>query len=602
MNSAIEVNDTNEETKMDVYTYRECEDFANALPTVIAASGNFSLGKECLNETYKTDKVVSKKLLIATIPVRTKDWFIDFNVLSLPVGIFVAWMLIMYCISVGMRVIQLVVLQIISPAAIICYLSPNKENTFTKWLKVYIATYIDVFIRIAIIDFVVLVSGLVLETNNLSSDSGVTTTDGMKFWIIVFMIMALLSFAKKAPDLIKKLLPSNLQSGLSFGLSAKERPGFGMVTKPAKRVASYGVSAGVGGFANALIGTVDRARMAKRLGKTGAQRFGAAMSGLGGGILRGFKQGFHNKGNFMKNIPAGFKAQHQADVKYENLIASGGTARGVLWSKASSHFGETEGQFLTRIINDADRMDDFKKQMYAAADEAVAVKSAKDTWQNMIYDAKIYGEGEEGLNKFEKAKQAAYDRYRGLHNSFVEAAIRNETTYAGGDMNEDDQRYAAGVRSVIASANTYSESHSVKKWDEYAKVNFVETDVASDLKKSIDNLKRDNFASEIEFVREKNSLMDQYKEQLEKDRQSFINAARSVIEDNSGNITFELNGVTTTIHTNDDMYSKYKEMFSTINMAEDDRGDYVAVGPIVTRKDLADASNAAYNQIGRAHV
>ena len=186
------------------FTYEVCKENAETLPSKIASYGSMEDGLFCLNARYETDD--------------GSRFYIEFNLLSLPIGIVVAWMLIMYCISVGMRVIQLMFLEIISPVAFVSYLSPKKDNMFGKFWKVYFATYIDVFIRIAIIDFIVLLSGVILETDNLWESASSTET----FWLSVFMILALLSFAKKAPDLIKKFLPESA-SGLSLGLQTPKQ-------------------------------------------------------------------------------------------------------------------------------------------------------------------------------------------------------------------------------------------------------------------------------------------------------------------------------------------------------------------------------------------
>lgn len=435
------------DSDMEDYSFSDCIQYTHIMYTTIQNEGSFAIGSECLVEKFESDVSGTTQ----------KKFFIDFNLISLPVGLFVAWTLLMYCVSVGMRVIQLAVLQIISPAAIICYLSPNKENTFIKWFRIYVSTYIDVFIRIAIIDFVVLLSGLILEFNQVST-SGVSLTSKMEFWAQVFMILALLSFAKKAPELFNKLLPDKLQSGLSLGFGTKDRAGLGILGG----ALGFGTGIAVGGAANAFVGAIDRGKMAATLGKNKRQVAAAALSGLGGGLFRGARYGLQNKGNFMKNIPAGFKAQHDSDVKYEQLIASGGSMHGVLGSKVGSHFGETKGQTYNRRIADLDKMDQFKKDMYAAADEAHEVKSAKDTWEHMTYNAQDWGGN---MEAFESAKSDAYDRYRNLRNSFADAAIRGEETYLGGSMDDDDKRYAADILATVSSANAYSKSHSVKRWD-----------------------------------------------------------------------------------------------------------------------------------------
>ena len=157
-----------------------------------------------------------------------EEYYINFNwIFSTVVAIFTLYFLLNYCISVGVRIVQLAVLQIISPMAIIGYLAPKSDNMFTKWGKLYFATYIDVFLRIAIINLVVYLCGVIME--NWNEGGGVFWTsvgapEGVtRVLIMVMMIMALLSFAKKAPELIKQLFPQST-SGISLGLDKNNNP------------------------------------------------------------------------------------------------------------------------------------------------------------------------------------------------------------------------------------------------------------------------------------------------------------------------------------------------------------------------------------------
>lgn len=282
-------NTDDEDPMMDKYTFSECVTYTYIMYTTIQNEGSFSIGNKCLTEKFEYD-VGSGRM----------EFFIDFDLISLPVGLFVAWTLLMYCISVGMRVIQLAVLQIVSPAAIICYLSPNKENTFTKWLKLYFSTYIDVFIRIAIIDFVVLLSGLILEFNQATP--GGTLTSKMEFWVQVFMILALLSFAKKAPELFKKLLPEKLQSGLSFGIGTEERAGLGILGG----ALAGGITGIIGGVA----------------GGKGLSKVSGFFSGAVGGVGRGLSAGWTGK-NLRESLANARKNQATANLNRAQRIASG---------------------------------------------------------------------------------------------------------------------------------------------------------------------------------------------------------------------------------------------------------------------------------------
>ena len=165
-----------------------------------------------LNESVKdTSPATNKKEEIATI---------DFSGLfAILVGGFMAYMLVLYCLDVGIRYFQLVFLQIMSPIAIMGYLSPKKDNMFSKWFKQCLTTYLDLFIRIIIIYFILLICtvlGDAYSTGKLFEGLG-NISDNIKAFTYIFLLMGLLAFASKAPKMLKELFPSMGAAGFSYG-------------------------------------------------------------------------------------------------------------------------------------------------------------------------------------------------------------------------------------------------------------------------------------------------------------------------------------------------------------------------------------------------
>lgn len=150
------------------------------------------------------------------------EYKINFNGLfAVGIGAFVFWMILMYCISVGTRYVQLIFLQIIAPIPIMCYLTPKKDNMFSKWVKQCTTTYLDLFIRVSIISFVLLLINQLFDNPELFMGVGDKQYSG---WITIFLVLGLLTFAKKAPDLIQELLPKSVtKASGDFGLSWKKR-------------------------------------------------------------------------------------------------------------------------------------------------------------------------------------------------------------------------------------------------------------------------------------------------------------------------------------------------------------------------------------------
>ena len=146
---------------------------------------------------------------------------IDFDGgLAIIVGALIIYILVLYCIDVGTRYAQLIFLQVISPVAIMGYLTPKKDNMFTKWLKQCTTTYIDLFIRIAIIYFILLICqvlGDAYGSGKLFEGLGEISA-GLKMFTYIALILGLLLFANKAPKMLQELFPSSGAAGIGYGL------------------------------------------------------------------------------------------------------------------------------------------------------------------------------------------------------------------------------------------------------------------------------------------------------------------------------------------------------------------------------------------------
>lgn len=123
------------------------------------------------------------------------------------------------CVDVIIRRFKLMLLEIISPIPIISYVDP-KDDTFSKWGKMYIATYLDLFLKLIAISFAIV---LLKQVREAIDGSGL---------LIFFYIIAILVFAKLVPSMISKIF--NIDS---LGGSFKDIVGMG------KKVLGAGVGA-----------------------------------------------------------------------------------------------------------------------------------------------------------------------------------------------------------------------------------------------------------------------------------------------------------------------------------------------------------------------
>ena len=167
------------------------------LSAEVQQSGNFSVYKNV------ADKIVDGTLTY-------------YSFVCFVAGLVVCWMLLSYCISLGFRVIKLAFYEIMAPVCIIASILPSQKEMLSRWIKTTLQVFLEVFIRTAILYFVIYVLNLLdvaFHDGNLFPDSEFI----LKSLGWVAIIMGLVTFMKSAPDLISKL--TGIDSGnMSLGI------------------------------------------------------------------------------------------------------------------------------------------------------------------------------------------------------------------------------------------------------------------------------------------------------------------------------------------------------------------------------------------------
>ena len=191
------------------------------------------------------------------------EYIVDFDAggfLALAFGIAVLYTIFIFTRQVGVRVIQLAYLQIIAPIPIIMYITPKGDEQLKKWGQQCSTTFLDFFMRCTIIYFAILVIQNIWETGFIGKllSAGTESSNGWEtMYVGVIMIIAVLTFAKKVPNLIKEIFPSlGGAAGFDYGLSFKKQ-----VVEPLKAgynsPLGWGLKLGKAG-AVAAIGAIDR--------------------------------------------------------------------------------------------------------------------------------------------------------------------------------------------------------------------------------------------------------------------------------------------------------------------------------------------------------
>lgn len=206
------------------------------------------------------------------------------------VGIYVVWTMIKLLIDVAYRSIKFLLLEVISPIAIISYIDPksSEKGLFSKWLSETLKTYLSLFIRI----FIFAMVSVILKQISVSSffDEGNILTR-------LFFILALVAFMKTAPKFIDNLFGTEISKGSDT------------------KFASDLLRGGLGAIGGAATGAIGGAVVAGRKNlPMGRSVWEGAKKGLTGGFSSARKGSFMDYG---KNLISG--ASGQAARKYFGL-------------------------------------------------------------------------------------------------------------------------------------------------------------------------------------------------------------------------------------------------------------------------------------------
>lgn len=160
--------------------------------------------------------------------------------LSTAAGIFLIYVLLNFCFDLAVRVVKLAFYQIIAPIPVVCRILPggNMKDVFSKWVKQVISVFLEVFIRIGIMNL-----GVFLITEIIDNFDGISGLNSLDFTqqciVMALLIMGVVIFIRQAPKLLGDLLHLDT-GGMKLGLMDKLAMGGGLLA-----------GAAVGGIATA---------------------------------------------------------------------------------------------------------------------------------------------------------------------------------------------------------------------------------------------------------------------------------------------------------------------------------------------------------------
>lgn len=203
--------------------------------------------------------------------------------LSTVVGVAVLWLLLIFCIDVAVRSIKLGFYQMIAPIPILSYIDPKsgKDGMFKKWYKACFSTFLSLFIRLAAIYLAIYIIINITQTGITDVVTGERITD---WWVIIFVIVGALIFAKQLPKILEDLTGIKLEGFTLNPLKKIENEALGgkAIKNTALGVGTAGLVGGaalvtgqglrVGAMKNALTGGIK----GEKFGKNFASSYGAA--------------------------------------------------------------------------------------------------------------------------------------------------------------------------------------------------------------------------------------------------------------------------------------------------------------------------------------
>lgn len=403
-----------------------------------------------------------------------------------------------FTVDIAVRSIKLAVLRIIAPVPIISYITPGaeKDGAFGNWVKTLTSTYIDLFIRLAVISFGAYIIVLLMDEDgglNIITTSTNWFTSGLA---TIFVIIGILVFMKQAPKFFKDMFGIKSDTSLFGGVGA-----------------ALGGAALVGGLAGSTIGSF----------KTGVSEGKELGLSRGGQIFRGVRAG---AGGLIGGAYAGGKAFMSNDKKIPSSVFSSMQKRNALRSTGSTFLGRTKSGAAAMLMGSslggkASKMADLYDNLTKAAQAHKSMVEDEALKDQSIMGTLSYTDHHGDVQSLDANYQDFYAQYQRALNS-------GKKFFDFSDSN--------GTRHIINTGSI--NSNRLEKFKQSQATNYLASDAGRD------NVKIQGTAKDLQFAANRVGMkIDAYKyDKYEGDRRpqemslkdvigASINAARDVKSD-----------------------------------------------------------------------
>ncbi len=400
-------------------------DLVNASCTSAKSASWF--GESLLNKALGFVKRASKtdRYVFAYIPI-----------LPAVTALIFAIILLSFSIDVAVRAIKLAMLRLIAPIPILSYMDPkgSKDGAFSSWVKALTSTYLELFVRLALVYFVIyLIQDLIVHGLVINTGGGVV---GVLSFILI--CIGLFVFAKQAPKFLREVLGLK---GEGTGLFS----GLGAVAGAASGIGSARVSARASRDADIARATAraKAAGMSDQEAEKYANAYAGSLGNRGKHLLAGMAGGLVGAGTGMSAAAGAkdhqVKAALDAAAKRNAKVAAAGRDGGTFFGGLGAY-----GQRALTGETQADALEtDFKRRAAQTKNEQTALKARQDALKteqaNNAHRKSIMDRAKSKASDSDKTTgtyRGITANYRDYHSAYT-AAVNNgtgvHTQYRGAD-------------------------------------------------------------------------------------------------------------------------------------------------------------------------
>lgn len=388
------------------------------------------------------------------------------------VGILFVIIIVSFTVDAVIRVFKLAILRLIAPIPIISYIDPKTESTFQNWVKILGKTFADLFVRLAIINFVIF---FIREfgTNSL----GVTVAGNGLVGVFskIFIYLGLLMFAKEAPKFIADSL------GIKDTGKFKLFGGLGRLHATGSMLAGTVGSAATNwrAFRQEQPKREDVlqhpiAARASNFFRRGVGAAGSALIGGAGGLITGANALSGAESDFNKNVVRAQQNRNAQRASHSTMIGRFNDRQAQLWTGQS--LADRDKQALDANIKAKEAIGNFKKRAQEEArknsnitgsvniqgpngttrsvvanyEKLIAAMGAKDSSGNFTYNGGQYNVSDFDTNVLNELLKSQTNTYLSNPNN----AKSVEADFKALQSAVNSSSFARDVSSYITNAST----------------------------------------------------------------------------------------------------------------------------------------------------